>query len=167
MYGGAGSDNLDQIELLTSHGAAAYKTFLMPPVPGREKEFYGLCSETTEQLTEVMERVAAVGGVLCCHSELNEYVAPYAAKLMAEGRNGVKAWGESRPIEAETEAVKRVIAAAEKTGCKTVICHVSAPERSSLSSRRRSAVWIYTARPARSTSCITARMRKPPVCLPA
>ena len=128
MYGGAGSDNLDQIELLTSHGAAAYKTFLMPPVPGREKEFYGLCSETTEQLTEVMERVAAVGGVLCCHSELNEYVAPYAAKLMAEGRNGVKAWGESRPIEAETEAVKRVIAAAEKTGCKTVICHVSAPE---------------------------------------
>lgn len=61
MYGGAGSDNLDQIELLTSHGAAAYKTFLMPPVPGREKEFYGLCSETTEQLTEVMERVAAVG----------------------------------------------------------------------------------------------------------
>ena len=128
MYGGAGSDNLDQIELLTSHGAAAYKTFLMPPVPGREKEFYGLCSETTEQLTEVMERVAAVGGVLCCHSELNEYVAPYAAKLMAEGRNGVKAWGESRPIEAETEAVKRVIAAAEKTGCKAVICHVSAPE---------------------------------------
>lgn len=82
MYGGAGSDNLDQIELLTSHGAAAYKTFLMPPVPGREKEFYGLCSETTEQLTEVMERVAAVGGVLCCHSELNEYVAPYAAKLI-------------------------------------------------------------------------------------
>lgn len=128
MYGGAGSDNLAQIELLTQHGAVAYKTFLMPPVQGREKEFYGLCSETEEQLTAVMERVAAAGGVLCCHSELNEYVAPFAEKLMREGRNGVRAWSESRPIEAETEAVKRVIAAAEKTRCKTVICHVSAPE---------------------------------------
>lgn len=128
MYGGAGSDNLDEIVSLAEHGAVAYKTFLMPPVVGREKEFYGLCCETEEELTAAMEKVHETGLVLACHSELNEYVAESTARIMAEGRNGVKAFGESRPKEAETEAVKRVISSAQKTGCRASICHVSVPE---------------------------------------
>lgn len=128
MYGGAGGDNLEQIAALAELGAAAYKTFLMPPVPGREAEFFGLCCETAGQLESVMEKVRRTGLTLACHCELNEYVAESTKRIMAEGRNGVKAWGESRPGEAETEAVKRVISAAEKTGCKASICHVSVPE---------------------------------------
>lgn len=128
MYGGAGSDNLDQISALAELGAVAYKTFLMPPVPGREKEFYGLCCESYDDLVSAMSQVHKTGLLLACHSELNEYVAESTARIMAQGRNGVKAFGESRPKEAETQAVKRVIAAAEKTGCKASICHVSVPE---------------------------------------
>ena len=128
IYGGAGADNLDDIVPLAELGAIAYKTFLMPPVPGREKEFYGLCCETAEDLKKAMERVRQTGRVLACHSELNEYVAEPTARLMAEGRNGIKAFGESRPKEAELEAVKRVIACAEETGCRASICHVSVPE---------------------------------------
>ena len=128
MYAGAGSDNLDEIETLSELGAVAYKTFLMPPVPGREKEFFGLCSETPEQLEAVMERVAKTGLVLAVHSELNEFVAEETARVMSEGRCGVRAFGESRPKIAETEAVKQVIAAARKTGCRASICHVSTPE---------------------------------------
>jgi allantoinase len=128
MYGGAGSDNLSEIGELAKMGAAAYKTFLMPPVPGREKEFYGLCSETPEQLTAVMEKVKETGLLLAVHSELNEYVAEKTDQLMRSGRNGIRAFGESRPVEAETEAVKRVIAASRATGCRASICHVSSPE---------------------------------------
>ena len=61
LYGGAGADNLEDIGRLARQGAVAYKTFTMPPVPGREAEFYGLCSETQDALCAVMERVASQG----------------------------------------------------------------------------------------------------------
>lgn len=128
LYGGAGADNLDEISALAEKGAAAYKTFLMPPVPGREKEFYGLCSETQETLIRVMEQVAKTGRLLAVHSELNQYVQAETERRMAAGQNGLRSFCHSRPVEAETEAVKWVIHAARKTGCKASICHVSTPE---------------------------------------
>ena len=128
LYGGAGADNLEEIPKLAQSGAVAYKTFLMPPVPGREKEFYGLCSESEEVLSRVCEQVAKTGLLLAVHSELNQYVQAETEKRMAAGENGLKAFCHSRPVEAETEAVKWVIAAARKTGCKVSICHVSTPE---------------------------------------
>lgn len=128
LYAGAGADNLDQIPRLAALGAIGYKTFLMPPVPGREQEFYGLCCESEEALSAVMEGVASTGLPIVCHSELNEYVAESTRRMMASGRNDLKAFCESRPDEAELEAVRRVIRSAEKTGCKASICHVSLPE---------------------------------------
>lgn len=128
MYAGAGADNLDQIPRLAALGAIGYKTFLMPPVPGREQEFYGLCCESEEALTTVMARVRETGLTLACHSELNEYVEETARRMMATGRKDLKAFCDSRPPEAELAAVRRVIASAEKTGCKVSICHVSLPE---------------------------------------
>lgn len=128
LYGGAGSDNLEEIPLLAQAGAVGYKTFLMPPVPGREKEFFGLCSETEEILTRVMEQVAKTGLLLAVHSELNQYVAEETRLRMERGENGLRAFCHSRPVEAETEAVKWVIAAARKTGCRASVCHVSTPE---------------------------------------
>lgn len=128
LYGGAGADNLEEIPLLAQAGAVGYKTFLMPPVPGREKEFFGLCSETREALIRVMEQVARTGLVLAVHSELNQYVAAETQRRMDNGENGLKAFCRSRPVEAETEAVKWVIEAARKTGCRASVCHVSTPE---------------------------------------
>ena len=128
LYGGAGADNLEEIPLLAWAGAVGYKTFLMPPVPGREKEFFGLCSETEEILTRVMEQVAKTGLLLAVHSELNQYVAEETRLRMERGENGLRAFCRSRPVEAETEAVKWVIAAARKTGCRASVCHVSTPE---------------------------------------
>ena len=128
LYGGAGADNLDEIEKLAGAGAVAYKTFTMPPVPGREAEFYGLCSETQDALCRVMERVAKTGRLLAVHSELNQYVAAETKRRMDAGENGLVAFCRSRPVEAETAAVEWVIAAALKTGCRASVCHVSTPE---------------------------------------
>ena len=128
LYGGAGADNLDEIEKLAGVGAVAYKTFTMPPVPGREAEFYGLCSETQDALCRVMERVAKTGRLLAVHSELNQYVAAETKRRMDAGENGLVAFCRSRPVEAETAAVEWVIEAARKTGCRASVCHVSTPE---------------------------------------
>ncbi|MEG2382328.1 MAG: amidohydrolase family protein [Oscillospiraceae bacterium] len=128
LYGGAGADNLDEIQALSDAGAVAYKTFLMPPVPGRENEFFGLCCETPQLLTKAMEKVAPTGKLLAVHSELNSFVSAETKRIMDEGRNGLVAFCESRPPEAETEGVKWVIEAAKKTGCKVSICHCSTPE---------------------------------------
>ena len=100
----------------------------MPPVPGREAEFYGLCSETQDALCRVMERVAKTGRLLAVHSELNQYVAAETKRRMDAGENGLVAFCRSRPVEAETAAVEWVIEAARKTGCRASVCHVSTPE---------------------------------------
>ena len=118
----------DEIEKLAGVGAVAYKTFTMPPVPGREAEIYGLCSETQDALCRVMERVAKTGRLLAVHSELNQYVAAETKRRMDAGENGLVAFCRSRPVEAETAAVEWVIEAARKTGCRASVCHVSTPE---------------------------------------
>lgn len=127
MYGGAGADNLREIPRLAKLGAVGFKTFLMPPPEGREAEFYGLCSPDDESLCRVMEAVALTGLVLAVHAEDNAVVAPHTRRVMAEGRDGLEAWENSRPEEAELAAIRRVIGAAEKTGCRVLVCHVSTP----------------------------------------
>lgn len=125
MYGGAGRDNGEEIARLAECGAVGFKTFLMPPVPGREKEFFGLCSETYEELEDVMRKVAQTGLPLAIHCENNEIVTCETKKLMEAGENGLAAFCRSRPAEAEAAAVSQVISAAQSTGCTVVVCHVS------------------------------------------
>ena len=128
LYGGAGDDNPDDILELAEAGAIAYKTFTMPPVPGREKEFYGLCAQSQEALDAVMETVAKTGLLSAVHSELNDYVGAETKRRMEAGENGLLSFCHSRPVIAETAAVERVIASAKKTGCRASVCHVSTPE---------------------------------------
>ena len=116
LYGGAGADNLEEIPLLAQAGAVGYKTFLMPPVPGREKEFFGLCSQTQEILTQVMEQVAKTGLMLAVHSELNQYVEEETRLRMERGENGLKAFCRSRPVEAETPEAAALIQEARAQG---------------------------------------------------
>ncbi|NCC44976.1 MAG: hypothetical protein EOM18_15675, partial [Clostridia bacterium] len=61
LYGGAGADNLEEIPKLAKAGAVGYKTFQMAPVKGRESEFYGLCSQTYEDMVAVMQAVKKTG----------------------------------------------------------------------------------------------------------
>ncbi len=128
LYGGAGDDNVDEIAPLADAGAVAYKTFLMPPVPGREAEFYGLCCDTYGALVTAMRIVAKTGLVLSIHGELNEFVAAETEKVMAEGGNDLRAYARSRPKIAEIEAAKRIVKAVRETGCRVSMCHVSTPE---------------------------------------
>lgn len=132
LYGGAGADNTDEITQLSKAGAIAFKTFLMPPVQGREKEFYGLCSQGYEELVKVMEEVGKTGCLLAVHSELNEYVGINTEEAVKEGKDGLTAFCESRPEIAEIEGVRRVINASQQTKCIVSICHVSTAQAAML-----------------------------------
>lgn len=132
LYGGAGADNLDEIEKMSRAGAIGFKTFTMPPVAGREKEFFGLCSEDRSSLIQVMETISQIGGLLEVHSELNEYIVSTTERAIAEGKDGLEAFCEARPEIAEVKAVRRVISGVEETGCHTCIAHVSSAKSAEL-----------------------------------
>ena len=58
LYGTAGFENLDEIQGLADAGAVAFKTYLHPAEPGREKEFTGLICPDSGSQYETMEVVA-------------------------------------------------------------------------------------------------------------
>ncbi len=125
LYGGAGADNLDCIAKIAEAGAIGFKTFLMPPVHGRETEFYGLCADGPGELKKVMERVAKTGLSLTIHCEDALIVDENFAKIRTQGGNRVRDFCASRPESAEIRAVERAVQAAGATGCRTIIAHVS------------------------------------------
>lgn len=125
LYGGAGADNLDQIVPLAAAGAIGFKTFLMPPVRGREKEFYGLCAAGPGELESVMTHVAKTGLPLTIHCEDPVIVSDSTERIIAQGKNRVRDFCASRPEAAEIKAVERAIRAAGQTGCRTIVAHVS------------------------------------------
>ncbi len=128
LYGGAGGDNLEEIPKLRKAGAIGYKTFQMAPVAGREKEFYGLCTRTYEDMVRVMKAVKETGLTLTVHCESQDIIDRLTPEILKKDPLSLRGFIASRPVEAELESVKLTIRAAGQTGCRTIIAHVSAPE---------------------------------------
>lgn len=128
MYGGAGADNLTEIPKLAEAGAIGFKSFHMAPVRGREREFYGLCAQTYEDLIAMMKAVQKTELPVTIHCESQQMVDELETKFTAEGRSGLKAFCASRPPESEMASVKIVLRAAMETGCRVIVAHVSCPE---------------------------------------
>lgn len=139
LYAGAGYDNLEEIPQLAAAGAIGFKTFLMPPVPGREKEFYGMCAGSEDQLVAVMRAVARTGLTLTLHCEENAIIQQATEQVRAQGGGEVRDYCAARPAEAEIEAVRRTLNAAAETGCRVNIAHVSTPEAAELIAQAREA----------------------------
>ncbi len=127
FYGGAGFDNIEHILPLAKAGVVGFKTFRMPPVKGREKEFYGLCSVSFDDLVSVMTQVAKTNLSLTIHCEDNDIILKETATQVKQGST-LSEFSKSRPEIAEIISVKQAIAAAKITGCKTIIAHVSSPK---------------------------------------
>ena len=120
LFGGYPGDDPDEVAALAEAGIVALKLFtggVAPPgmYPGAD----------TGQILDAMRRAHAAGLVVVVHCENAEIVDFETARLQAEGRSGAEAWDEARPWYSEVEAVQRVALAAEVTGCRTVIAHVT------------------------------------------
>jgi len=120
-WGGLESNNLDELEGLHAGGVVAFKAFMCDS--GIDFEMVD-----TFALYQGMERIARWGNVLGVHAENESLTRGLGQRLRDAGRKDPRAWAESRPPVAESEAIQRAILLAAETGVHLHIVHVTMPQ---------------------------------------
>src|SRR5262249_3853840 len=98
-------------------GAAAVKVFLAYPELGI------MCSDA--RLAELMRITSRLGLVVAVHCENARLIADLEAQSPAGATSGPRTSADTRPQEAEYEAVARVLAAASDAGATCYLVHLS------------------------------------------
>ena len=115
FWGGAVPSNLGSLHALHEEGVFGFKAFLSP---SGVDEFPHL---SHEELDRALAEVSAFDGLLIVHAEdpavLDEHTA--------HGGRSYSSFVRTRPPEAETTAVQRVIDGMRRTGARAHILHVS------------------------------------------
>ncbi len=127
LYGGVGSENVEQVRLLTEAGAIAFKTFLYTPAPGREHEFAGLYCTDEGVLLELMTETASTGLLHCFHCENDPMLRRLDKQIRAEGSSDGMAHARSRPSVVEDTAVAEMLTVAAAVGGRVQVVHTSSP----------------------------------------
>ncbi len=126
LYGGAGQSSIRDIVPMAEAGVIGYKTFMIPPYKGREKDFEGQWVNDDGIHLDMLREVAKTGLVSSTHAE-NYYILEYERKKLLEaGRKDPQAWWDSRPAVMETEAVQRLMLFGQETGARVHVAHMSA-----------------------------------------
>jgi dihydropyrimidinase len=98
-------------------GAAAVKVFLAYPELGI------MCSDA--RLAELMSVTRRLGLVIAVHCENARLIADREARATAGAASGPRTFADTRPPEAEYEAVARLLAAASDAGGTCYLVHLS------------------------------------------
>ncbi len=115
FWGGAVPENLGSLKPLHDAGVFGFKAFL---APSGVDEFGHL---DAAQLEAALEEIAALGSLLIVHAEDPGVLDAHAN----EGGADYHRFVESRPDEAETTAIQRVIDGVRRTGARAHILHLS------------------------------------------
>lgn len=128
FYAGAGTENYHDIKELAKYGIVGYKTFLMPPPEGREREFFGLCISDEELFKEVLGAIKDTELFLAIHAEDQEIIARDTKVVKQSGVKGLEGFSLSRPPISEVKAVQRVIELQKINNTRVMLCHISTPQ---------------------------------------
>ena len=115
FWGGAVPENLGSLKELHDRGVFGFKAFL---APSGIDEFGFLDSA---QLDAALGEIASLGSLLIVHAEDPGVLDAHTN----HGGTSYAAFVESRPDEAETTAIDRVIAGVRRTGARAHILHLS------------------------------------------
>ena len=115
FWGGAVPENLGNLKPLHDAGVFGFKAFL---APSGVDEFGHL---DAVQLDAALDEIAALGSLLIVHAEDPGVLDAHANDGGADYHRFV----ESRPDEAETTAIQRVIDGVRRTGARAHILHLS------------------------------------------
>jgi len=115
FWGGAVPENLGALKALHEAGVFGFKAFL---APSGVDEFGHL---DADQLERVLDEVAALGSLLIVHAEDPAVLAAHEN----DGGANYHRFVQSRPHEAETTAIERVIAGVRRSGARAHILHLS------------------------------------------
>jgi allantoinase len=126
LWGGLVPHNLEQIERLAERGVIGFKAFMS----NSGIEDFPRADHTT--LRKGMKRAASVGRLVAVHAESESLTQNLAQEKMTRGLTSARHYLDSRPIEAELEAIRNAIDTAGDVGCKLHIVHVSSAEGVSL-----------------------------------
>lgn len=119
-------DHLAELGPLAELGVRSYKYFMS--FRGSEGAYLGVEGTDDGVMFDVFTEVAARDGVLMVHPENIEVVWKLRDRLMAEGRDDLRAWHECRPPFVEAEAVGRASHFAAHTGARIYLVHISSAE---------------------------------------
>lgn len=128
LVAGASPENLRYIDDLSKAGAIAFKTYMIAPPKGSEREYAGTFVTDSGQLLETMREVRKTGLIHCIHAESNASVSFLTGELRREKRKDPLAHYDARPNFVEEEAVADVLILAEHLGSRIHIVHVSTSE---------------------------------------
>ncbi len=121
LWGGLTPDSLDHMEDMAAAGAIGFKAFMCPS--GLD-EFQNANPSTLRKGMEIAARLGLPVGV---HAEDPDVILMHQEEHPCAG-NDMRAWLDSRPIEAELSAIRIAIDLAGETGCDLHIVHVTCPE---------------------------------------
>jgi allantoinase len=123
FWGGIVPGSLHEAASLLSEGVCGFKCFL---TPSGVDEFPPIDEELLHEAARVL---ASLDATLLVHAEAPEIVERGARTARAGGDPRVYAtYAASRPADAEAVAIDRVARAAEQTGARVHIVHVSSAE---------------------------------------
>jgi allantoinase len=119
LWGGIVPGNRGQMAELSERGAVGFKAFMadsgLPDFPRADDDtlFAGMCE------------AARLGLPVAVHAENEEQIRELTQRARQAGRLGIRDYLDSRPIEAEVEAIERSARTAREAGAKLHIVHVS------------------------------------------
>jgi allantoinase len=119
FWGGLVPDNLDKMEELAGCGVIGFKAFMSNS--GIE-DFESVDDRT---LREGMKRAAQLKKIVAVHAESETMTRELTQQQLRSSKTTVRDYLDSRPIEAELDAIQRALAMAGETGCALHIVHVS------------------------------------------
>jgi allantoinase len=119
LWGGLVPENLDRLEELAVCGVVGYKAFMCNS--GIE-DFSGVDDDV---LYAGMISAARLQKLVAVHAEDERLTRSLAEQARTAGRTGIRDYLNSRPVQAELNAIGRAIALAEEAECALHIVHVS------------------------------------------
>ena len=119
LWGGLVPQNLDKLEELAECGVIGFKAFMC------NSGINDFPFVRDDILREGMQRAARLGLPVAVHAESESMTACLTAEAASAHRTGIRDFLDSRPIQAELNAIQRAIALAAETACALHVVHVS------------------------------------------
>jgi allantoinase len=119
FWGGLVPGNLDHLDELARCGVVGFKAFMS------SSGIDDFCSIDDHTLREGMKRAARLGLPVAVHAESEVLTHRLAQERLDQGRTSIRDFLESRPLEAELDAIRRAVDLAGETGCALQVVHVS------------------------------------------
>jgi dihydropyrimidinase len=118
-------------------GLTSFKLFTA--YKGEEGMKIGIQGVDDGRLLDAFEAIAGVGGLALVHCENQDLAARMLARVLADGRDDLRAFADSRPWIVEAEAIARAAALADAAGCPLYVVHVTSRQGLAELVRRRAA----------------------------